>query len=75
MGAEKVPLLPLPSPDERRKLRDQMGVSRKAAAAELGVSVRTLLRWELGDTEPTASHHRKYEEMLRQWKDAVDKFL
>lgn len=75
MGAEKVPLLPLPSPEERRKLRDQMGVSRRAAAAELGVSVRTLLRWELGDTEPTSDHHRKYEELLRQWSEAVDKFL
>jgi hypothetical protein len=39
------------------------------------VSVRTLLRWEFGDTEPEPDHHRKYEELLRGWKNSVEKFL
>jgi predicted transcriptional regulator len=75
MSAEKVPLLPLPSPEERRKLRDQMGITRKDASSEVGVTVRTYLRWETGEVEPTPTHHRKYQEQLQQWREAVNSFL
>src|SRR5215472_10108672 len=49
---EKVPLVPLPSPEERLKLRkDLMGLTIKQAAHEVGVSPRTIWRWEHGQDE------------------------
>lgn len=69
------PLLPLPPPSERRKLRDLMGISRKQAAAQIGVSARTYLRWEWGDSEPTPDHHRAYYKQLAHWRKAVEKYL
>lgn len=52
-----------------------MGITRKQAAAEIGVSARTYLRWEWGDTDPTPEHRRAYHKQLMKWKKAVDKCL
>jgi DNA-binding transcriptional regulator YiaG len=71
MGGE-VPLLPLPPPEVRRKLRDQMGFTLAETAAGLEVSPRTLLRWEWGDTEPTPKNHRKYHALLKAYQNLVD---
>lgn len=69
------PLLPLPPTETRRALRDAMGLTLKEAALEVGVSARTYLRWEWGDTNPSPRNHRKYQQQLQQWQDAVEEFL
>lgn len=69
------PLLPLPPTETRRALRDAMGLTLKEAAFEVGVSARTYLRWEWGDTSPSPKNHRKYQQQLQQWQDAVEEFL
>ncbi len=66
------PLPLLPPPEERRRLRDAMGITCAAAAAELEVSPRTLLRWEWGDAEPVPASRRRYGALLEQWRQAVD---
>ena len=70
-----IPLLPLPSTDIRRSLRDAMGLTLKEAASEVGVSARTYLRWEWGDVNPSPGNHRKYQQQLQTWQDAVEEFL
>ena len=70
-----IPLLPLPATDTRRSLRDAMGLTLKEAASEVGVSARTYLRWEWGDTNPSPKNHRRYQQQLQQWQDAVEEFL
>lgn len=62
------PLVPLPSLEERRKLRDAMGLTLPEAAAQLHVSPRTLLRWEWGDSYPSPVNHRNYAELLESWR-------
>jgi predicted transcriptional regulator len=71
----ETPLMPLPPPEERRKLRDQMGVTRKEAADEIGVDTRTYLRWEWGKNQPSYRNHRKYWEQLTRWQNLVNDFL
>lgn len=41
-----------------RKARKDAGVKPERAAAELGVSITTLLNWERGDTSPNANNIR-----------------
>lgn len=41
-----------------RKARKEAGVKPERAAAELGVSITTLLNWERGDTSPNANNIR-----------------
>jgi DNA-binding XRE family transcriptional regulator len=69
------PLLPLPPTETRRALRDAMGITLREAAFEVGVSARTYLRWEWGDVNPAPKNHRKYQQQLQQWQDAVEEFL
>lgn len=74
MRWEDVPLLPLPEPVDRRKLREAMGVSQTEAAREIGVSRQTYHRWEQGGT-CSPDNHRMYHAQLARWREAVDKFL
>lgn len=41
-----------------RKARKDAGIKPERAAAELGVSITTLLNWERGDTSPNAKNIR-----------------
>lgn len=41
-----------------RKARKDAGIKPERAAAELGVSITTLLNWERGDTSPNANNIR-----------------
>jgi DNA-binding XRE family transcriptional regulator len=52
-----------------------MGITLREAASEVGVSARTYLRWEWGDVNPSPKNHRKYQQQLQQWQDAVEEFL
>lgn len=71
---EKVPLLPLPSPEKARNLRENMGLSLHKAAEEIGVSKLTLMRWEQGKTVPTPDNHRKYQTALTRWKTIINSY-
>jgi DNA-binding transcriptional regulator YiaG len=54
----------LPSPELRRAIRQQAGVSSTTLAASLGVSVRTLERWESGLTKPNPASALQYSAVL-----------
>lgn len=66
-----IPLAPLPRPEERRELRDQMGICLEDAAREVGVSSRQYLRWEWGDSSPRPGNHRKYSAQLQRWQRLI----
>lgn len=70
---EKVPLMPLPSPEEARKLRTQMGLTLEDAADEIGVSKYTVMRWEHGG-KPTPKHHRDYHKALTRWREIISNY-
>jgi transcriptional regulator with XRE-family HTH domain len=62
---------PLPSlPVDRRSHRLKMGLTLKQAAAEIGVSARTYLRWEQGAT-PNPGNLRRYSAQLQEWERKV----
>lgn len=49
-----------------RELRQQFGLSQEKLAASLGVSLRTVNRWENGHTVPSQLALKQIEEMLRK---------
>ncbi|MBD2058649.1 helix-turn-helix transcriptional regulator [Oculatella sp. FACHB-28] len=49
-----------------RELRQQLGLSQEKLAAKLGVSFRTVNRWENGHTLPSALALKQVEELLHQ---------
>jgi transcriptional regulator with XRE-family HTH domain len=55
-----------------RKARKDAGIKPERAAAELGVSITTLLNWERGDTSPTAD---KLIDMANLYERKVDYLL
>lgn len=57
----------LPDAAQRRAIRKGAGLTIVQAAAILGVSPRTLLRWERDYCEPRPANYRAYAEQLRQW--------
>jgi transcriptional regulator with XRE-family HTH domain len=71
---EKTPLLPLPSPGERVKLRESMGLSFEKAAQEIGVSARSVWRWEHGKDNMTPDNHRAYQKALKRWKEIIENY-
>jgi DNA-binding transcriptional regulator YiaG len=48
-----VPLTPKKTPNPIRKLRIATGMTQPEFAAEFGVSLRTVSRWEKGTTKPS----------------------
>lgn len=65
------PLPPLPGPDRREALRQQMGLTIEQAARKCGVSRLTYRKWELGVWDPRPSHHRQYAMLLQTWEKAI----
>ncbi len=49
-----------------RELRQQLNLSQKQFAAKVGVSFKTVNRWENGHTVPSAIALRLIKEMLRE---------
>ena len=47
-----------------QKAREAKGMSREELAAELGVSVFSVMRWESGKTRPLRAFRKKLEEIL-----------
>lgn len=68
---ELTPLPKLPDPDERHSLRLRVGITRRDAARKLGVSDRTLERWEEG-RGPGLKNHRRYYEQLAGWRRLLE---
>ncbi|MDZ7953833.1 helix-turn-helix domain-containing protein [Nostoc sp. DedQUE09] len=53
-------------PDLIRELRQQLHLSQEKFAAKLGVSLRTINRWENGSTVPSQMALKLIEEMLER---------
>lgn len=49
-----------------RELRQQLGLSQEKLAAKLGVSFRTVNRWENGHAVPSALALKQVEKLLQQ---------
>ena len=54
----------LPTPTERRRIRETAGVSLSDVAQPLGVSKATVHAWELGRTRPSREHVEGYLRIL-----------
>ncbi|MEH2055605.1 MAG: helix-turn-helix transcriptional regulator [Nostoc sp.] len=57
---------PVKISDLIRELRQQLNVSQEKFAAKLGVSLRTINRWENGSTVPSQMALKLIEEMLEK---------
>ncbi|MFH8259294.1 helix-turn-helix domain-containing protein [Streptomyces roseolus] len=54
----------LPEPDERRRLREQWGLSTRQVAAAFGVTPATVRSWEHGRSAPRGSRKEAYRRFL-----------
>jgi len=54
-----------------REARKQAGIRPERAAAELGVSITTLLSWERNDTRPNADNIRKMAQLYGMSADVL----
>ena len=54
----------LPSPAERRAIRETAGVSLRQIAIDLGVTPQCVALWEADATEPKAENAVRYIEVL-----------
>ncbi|MFI1866327.1 sigma factor-like helix-turn-helix DNA-binding protein [Streptomyces jumonjinensis] len=55
---------PLPSPKERRRLREAQSMSEKEVAAALGVTKATVRAWEMGRSDPRGRRREAYVKLL-----------
>ncbi|WP_405795534.1 helix-turn-helix domain-containing protein [Streptomyces sp. NBC_01506] len=62
----------LPSPKERRRLREAMAVTEKQLAAEVGVTRRTVRSWETGRTTPLGRKREAYARLLAAYAAELD---
>ena len=58
-----------------RELRQQLDVSQEKFAAKLGVSLRTVNRWENGSTVPSQMALKLIEEMLQKMGEPGKRLL
>ncbi|MCB5169995.1 helix-turn-helix domain-containing protein, partial [Streptomyces bambusae] len=56
--------LPLPSPKERRRLREAGGLGHEEIAEAVGVTASTVRSWEAGRTEPRGRKREAYAHFL-----------
>lgn len=56
---------PLPIPDLVRHLRQHLNLSQEKLAAKLGVSFKTVNRWEKGHSLPSPMALKLIEELLK----------
>lgn len=61
-------LKPLPPASERVRLRKAVGLTQDQVADALGVSVRSVRRWEQG-IDPRGSPAKEYSQLLNTWKE------
>lgn len=72
---EMEPIPELPPPAERRRLRRRFGFTQEGLAEMIGISIRTLYRWETGKDvkSPNDPHYRDYAVLLAAWKETERK--
>ncbi|ATL29919.1 sigma factor-like helix-turn-helix DNA-binding protein [Streptomyces formicae] len=58
------PATPLPSPKERRRLREAKSLSQADVAAKVGVTRETVRSWETGRTSPRGRKRDAYAKLL-----------
>ncbi|MCF3124309.1 helix-turn-helix domain-containing protein [Streptomyces arenae] len=58
------PPVPLPSPKERRRLREAKSLSQADLAAKVGVTRETVRSWETGRTSPRGRKREAYAKLL-----------
>lgn len=56
----------LPAPAERRRIREEAGLTQAAVGAGCGVERTTVARWERGERSPTGEPRERYIELLRR---------
>ncbi|WP_329116978.1 sigma factor-like helix-turn-helix DNA-binding protein [Streptomyces sp. NBC_01353] len=61
----------LPSPKERRRLREALGLSEEHVADAVGVTRATVRSWETGRTEPRGRKREAYAKLLSAPEDAL----
>lgn len=61
----------LPDPADRRKTREEAGVTIREAAGELHVAPMTFLRWERGAAQPRRDRAIAYRSFLDALSEAV----
>ncbi|QKQ77081.1 DNA-binding transcriptional regulator [Nostoc sp. TCL240-02] len=66
---------PLKISDLIRELRQQLDLSQEKFAAKLGVSLRTVNRWENGSTVPSQMALKLIEEMLQKMGESGKRLL
>ncbi|WP_039933521.1 helix-turn-helix domain-containing protein [Streptomyces viridochromogenes] len=59
------PALPLPPPDERRRLREAASLTRAQLASRVGVTSETVRGWETGRSTPRGRKGRRYARLLK----------
>ncbi|WP_328769175.1 helix-turn-helix domain-containing protein [Streptomyces sp. NBC_00286] len=60
------PASPLPSPTERRRLRQSRSLSQAEVAARVGVTPKTVQSWETGRTTPQGRRREAYARLLQE---------
>ncbi|MFF5895140.1 helix-turn-helix domain-containing protein [Streptomyces argenteolus] len=58
------PAAPLPSPKERRRLREARALSEEQVAAAMGVTPATVRAWETGRTSPKGRRRAAYARLI-----------
>lgn len=61
----------LPSPSERRKLRDTAGLTQQELADAIGVTRAAISQWEAGTRTPRGSLLDRYVDAIRALRDAA----
>ncbi|MFD6436292.1 helix-turn-helix domain-containing protein [Streptomyces venezuelae] len=64
------PATPLPSPKERRRLREAKSLSHADLAARIGVTRETVRSWETGRTNPRGRKRETYAKLLNATANA-----
>ncbi len=64
---DREPIPDLPPPLKRKRLRERFGITQEEIATEMGVTPRTIRRWETG-ASPVGHKRVKYAEILNSWQ-------
>ncbi|MBT2396629.1 helix-turn-helix domain-containing protein [Streptomyces sp. ISL-100] len=68
-STETAPAARLPSPKERRRLREARSLTQEQVAAALGVTRETIKAWESGRVNPKRRQRAAYAKLLASLKD------
>jgi DNA-binding transcriptional regulator YiaG len=69
--AERVRAAQLPTPANRRRIRQRAKVSLRQIAEPIGVTAMTVLRWERGEVVPKLEHAAAYRQLLEELEAAT----